>query len=115
MEDKLNIETTENQLKFVNIIKEFPIILEKSNVPQMKRKRSAAIIEIKGRIEGELGLQISEFQIWKKLQNMKTRIKRKSDVNKTGNKKIVLKDWEKEFLDFLEADSNPAIVRMTGK
>ncbi|KAG8285913.1 hypothetical protein J6590_100232 [Homalodisca vitripennis] len=44
---------------------------------------------------------------------MKSRVKSKADTNKTGNKKVILKPWEEELLNFIEGDTdNPAIVRL---
>ncbi|KAG8314169.1 hypothetical protein J6590_080077 [Homalodisca vitripennis] len=46
---------------------------------------------------------------------MKSRVKSKADTNKTGNKKVILKSWEEELLNFIEGDTdNPAIVRLKG-
>ncbi|KAG8329019.1 hypothetical protein J6590_097106 [Homalodisca vitripennis] len=46
---------------------------------------------------------------------MKSRVKSKADTNKTGNKKVILKQWEEELLNFIEGDTdNPAIVRLKG-
>ncbi|KAG8319364.1 hypothetical protein J6590_093304 [Homalodisca vitripennis] len=83
-------------------------------IPECKRKRSCAMLEIKKLVEAEFKVCMTEGQLWKKIQNMKARIKKKADVNRTGNKKVVLKSWEEEFLNFMEADSNPSIVRMAG-
>ncbi|KAG8332633.1 hypothetical protein J6590_017853 [Homalodisca vitripennis] len=46
---------------------------------------------------------------------MKSRVKSKADTNKTGNKKVILKPWEEELLNFIEGDTDsPAIVRLKG-
>ncbi|KAG8290068.1 hypothetical protein J6590_091044 [Homalodisca vitripennis] len=38
-----------------------------------------------------------------------------ADTNKAGNKKVILKPWEEELLNFIEGDTdNPAIVRLKG-
>ncbi|KAG8275260.1 hypothetical protein J6590_090043 [Homalodisca vitripennis] len=108
--NEVNWDLSENQAKFVKILKQFPVILEKSMIPECKRKRSCAMLEIKKLVE----VCMTEGQLWKKIQNMKARIKKKADVNRTGNKKVVLKSWEEEFLNFMEADSNPSILRMAG-
>ncbi|KAG8253210.1 hypothetical protein J6590_040869, partial [Homalodisca vitripennis] len=112
--NEVNWDLTENQAKFVKILKQFPVILEKSMIPECKRKRSCAMLEIKKLVEAEFKVCMTEGQLWKKIQNMKARIKKKADVNRTGNKKVVLKSWEEEFLNFMEADSNPSNVRMAG-
>ncbi|XP_069689802.1 uncharacterized protein [Periplaneta americana] len=45
---------------------------------------------------------------------MKMRVKQKSDINKTGNKKIVLKDWEIVIHEMLDGDSNLTLSRIPG-
>lgn len=110
--DKPDIE---DQAKFIAIIKDYPVVLEKSHLPSSKQKRSKAIGEIQMRLETEAGVSLDGNQILKRFNNMKTRVKAKVDTNKTGNKKIVLKPWEEELQKFIEGDSNPAIVRLKGK
>ncbi|CAH1953726.1 unnamed protein product [Acanthoscelides obtectus] len=39
--------SSENQTVFVNIIKQYPVLLEKSNIPEIKNKRRKAGEEIK--------------------------------------------------------------------
>ncbi|KAG8304861.1 hypothetical protein J6590_084395 [Homalodisca vitripennis] len=113
--DKGNNPQLENQASFISIIKEYPVILEKSNIPSIKNKRNRTIEEIQNRIDNELGLHLDSSQILKKFNNMKSRVKSKADTNKTGNKKVILKPWEEELLNFIEGDTdNPAIVRLKG-
>ncbi|KAK9695133.1 hypothetical protein QE152_g33081 [Popillia japonica] len=45
---------------------------------------------------------------------MKARVKQKSDLNRTGNKTIKLKDWEKRLLTMMEGDTNPSISQVPG-
>ncbi|KAG8265048.1 hypothetical protein J6590_103580 [Homalodisca vitripennis] len=113
--DRGNNPQLENQASFISIIglKEYPVILEKSNIPSIKNKRNRAIEEIQNRIDNELGLHLDSSQILKKFNNIKSRVK--ADTNKTGNKKVILKPWEEELLNFIEGDTdNPAIVRLKG-
>lgn len=49
-------------------------------------------------------------KVMKKINNLKVRVKNKSDVKKTGNKKVVLSSTEKHFLLLLDADVNPVIT-----
>lgn len=99
-------ESTENQLQFVLVLKDYPIILEKSMTPLNRKKRSDAILEIKSRLKTEMGFNMRESQILKKIQNMKLRVRKKVDTTK-GNKKFYLKDWEVEFLKYMEGVYNP--------
>ncbi|GBL78723.1 hypothetical protein AVEN_65279-1 [Araneus ventricosus] len=45
---------------------------------------------------------------------MKTRLKKKTDLNKTGNKAIKLLDWEKHLLKAMDGDSNPTSGEFAG-
>jgi hypothetical protein len=46
-----------------------------------------------------MGEKISALQLLKKVNYMKTKLKKKSDINRTGNKKIILRDWEQKLLE----------------
>jgi hypothetical protein len=62
------------------------------------------------------GEKISVSQLLKKVNNMKTILKKKSDINRTGNKKIILRGWEQKLLELLEGEnSNPSIHSLSGK
>nr|CAH7726517.1 unnamed protein product [Callosobruchus chinensis] len=43
------------------------------------------------------GKSIIIGQLKKKIQNIKNELKKKTDMEANGNKKIVLKDWERNF------------------
>ena len=45
---------------------------------------------------------------------MTTRLKRKTDLKRTGNKAIKSLDWEKSMLKAMEGDSNPTIGKIRG-
>ncbi|CAH1976397.1 unnamed protein product [Acanthoscelides obtectus] len=83
-------------------------IAEKDSVRKKKKdakessQENPEIMEIKEKVEAELGVKYNEGQIWKKIQNIKTRLKAKTDRNQTGNKPIKLKGWEQELLNFLQ-------------
>ncbi|CAH1960479.1 unnamed protein product [Acanthoscelides obtectus] len=42
--------SSENQTVFVNIIKQYPVLLEKSSIPETKNKRRKAVEEIKEKV-----------------------------------------------------------------
>ncbi|CAH1962867.1 unnamed protein product [Acanthoscelides obtectus] len=42
--------SSEDQTVFVNIIKYYPVLLEKSNIPEIKNKRRKAVEEIKEKV-----------------------------------------------------------------
>ena len=45
---------------------------------------------------------------------MRTRVKAKSDRNRTGNRAIKLLKWEKSFHELLQEDENPVFCRISG-
>lgn len=54
----------------------------------------------------------------KKLNNMKSKIKAITDLRRTGNKKIILLDWQKKLLALWNTDEdnneNPVLNRVPG-
>ena len=38
----------------------------------------------------------------------------RSDITETGNKRIVLKDWEKQLLKLMQGEDDPTIVAIKG-
>nr|CAH7714428.1 unnamed protein product [Callosobruchus chinensis] len=52
---------------------------------------------------------MTEGQIMKKANNMKTRLKKKIDLKQTGNVPIILSEWQKLLNEILEGDSNPSL------
>ncbi|CAH2001648.1 unnamed protein product [Acanthoscelides obtectus] len=45
---------------------------------------------------------------------MKTEIKKKFDINKTGNQVIIYKSWEKLLMEMLEIHKNPIFKKIPG-
>lgn len=60
------------------------------------------------------GKETTVKKLQKKIHNLKGDLKKKNDKNATGNKKIVLKDWEKKLLMLLEVDTNPTFTKIPG-
>lgn len=92
----------------------FPEILEKSQVPAMKKKKSAALTEIVKEYVSLFGKEMEIKAFMKKVNNMKTRLKNKTDKTKTGNKPFRLLSWEKVMLKAMDADINPVLSRVPG-
>ncbi|CAH1106371.1 unnamed protein product [Psylliodes chrysocephalus] len=57
---------------------------------------------------------ITVTQVKKLLNNMKTALKRKTDLKTTGNKVIKLKDWEKDLLTIMNKEENPIFSKVPG-
>lgn len=100
--------------QFVEVICKYPIIFNKSQVPQVKKEKEKVYLEIIKEYGKVFGKDISVKQLQKKLHNMKGDVKKKVDKNATGNKTIILKEWEKKLVTLLEGDKNPTFVKIPG-
>ena len=60
-----------------------------------------------------VGKLVTAAQLINLLQNIKSHIKTKTDLQVTGNKPIKLKAWEKEFIEMIEQD-NPVYHKIPG-
>lgn len=99
---------------FVNILREHTVLFNKSQLPNIRKGKSEALLQIQIKLQSMCGKNIETSAITKKINNMKMRVKQKCDINKTGNKKIILKDWESIIHDLLDGDSNPTITQIPG-
>ncbi len=100
---------------FVTILAKFPVLLSKSQLPEVKVKKAQACEKFLEEYLHETGIQLTKEQLFKKINNMKTAIKTKADVkHQTGTKPIILSDWEEEFLNVLHIERNPAFGQMSG-
>ncbi|XP_064639575.1 uncharacterized protein LOC135495090 [Lineus longissimus] len=103
-------ETSEcKQTTFVRIVKDYPILLSKSQTPVVKKQKAAAMKKLIAEYQQRSGIQMTEKQVNKKLNNMKTDLRTKADRTATGNKPIELKKWEADLLDLIDAESNPTL------
>ncbi|KAL1493820.1 hypothetical protein ABEB36_009506 [Hypothenemus hampei] len=73
-----------------------------------------AYIQIIKNYEINYGTTLTSDQLIKKINNMKSRLKTKTDINRTGNKKIVLKDWEIKLKVIIDGDRNPSLNKIPG-
>lgn len=96
-------------------LQERPEILTKSQIPHIKNKKNEALKHAATEIERKIGKPLTVSQLMKKVNNMKTRLRNKVDKNKTGNKKIVLKQWEKILHELMDGEENPTIGKIQGK
>lgn len=100
--------------QFVDLISKYKVVLNKSQVPKIKAEKEKAVAEMVKEYGKLFGKEISIKQLQKKIHNMKREVKKKIDKNVTGNKKIVLKDWEKTLISLLEVDKNPVFQKVPG-
>uniref|UniRef100_A0A0A9X6D2 N-acetylmuramic acid 6-phosphate etherase n=1 Tax=Lygus hesperus TaxID=30085 RepID=A0A0A9X6D2_LYGHE len=105
---------TEAQVVFVRLLKDNRVVLNKSQLPGMKAKKAAAITNIIEAVYKRTGQRLDEKQVMKKINNMKSKVKMKSDATRTGNKQIKLAQWEQLFLDILNEQDNPTVTLIKG-
>jgi hypothetical protein len=98
-------------ITFVRILRKFPVLLWKSQLPAVKDKKERAKKSFLEKWTNNVGTDLTEKALMNKIQNMKSRVIGKVDKNKIGNKKISLDDWERDMLEILHVDSNPAICK----
>ncbi|CAH1111452.1 unnamed protein product [Psylliodes chrysocephalus] len=110
--EKYNAKT---ELQFIaDQITNAPVILEKSQTPKIKARKDDAIRNVTRKYEVTFGKALDSKGFLKKMNNMKGSLKKKTDLNKTGNKPIKLLEWEKKLLKAMEGDSNPTIGKIGG-
>lgn len=103
-----------NDLTFVLLVEKYgKPLLSKSQTPSMRTKKASALNELSQQMLMQFGFSMAEAQIKKKINNMKSRAKVKSDTKKTGNKPIVLSKAEAKLLDLLHATENPSITSLS--
>lgn len=88
------------------------VLLEKAQTPTLRLKKKQATEMISQQLSS-LGILYSDAQIKKKLENLKSRLKKKIDVKKTGNVPITLKPHERLLADMLNYTTNPSISRLS--
>ncbi|XP_065080047.1 uncharacterized protein LOC135702922 [Ochlerotatus camptorhynchus] len=102
--------------KFVDILISFgKTLLEKSQVPAMKQKKKTAMHEVCIQMLVQHGINMTVRQVMKKINNMKQRIKVKTDRRQTGNRKIILNELERKFFDLMGGVENPSTSKCSCK
>ena len=90
-------------------------MLEKSQTPANKVKKELALEVIINALCNETGKKYAAKTMSKKIAFVKSRLKMKSDINRTGNKQIKLNDSEKKLLHLMDVDRNPIFNKIEGK
>lgn len=80
----------QKQLNFVRLIKKHSIVLNKSQLPDVKKQKGAALQALALECESELGLKIQPTNLIKKIHNLKRDVKLKADKNRTGTRMCIL-------------------------
>lgn len=97
----------------MNLLTRYPVLLEKSQKPNIKAQKGLAIESLRQQLETTLGKKYSTGQLLKKIANMK-KIVEKTDRKKTGNRRMILKPWERKMFEMLQGDINPVFCRVEG-
>lgn len=114
-EEPDNVEVNSELVFVASELCSFPEILEKSQIPTMKKLKDESIKKFILKYQSLFGKEVDAKTLMKKINNMKTRLKKKTDLNRTGNKNIQLLDWEKKMLVAMKGESNPTVKRIPGK
>lgn len=104
-----------DQAKFVELLENYKVVLQKSQVPTIKKAKENALMKLQAEWQALSGKAIGVKQLSKRINNMKTKIKKKADINKTGNKQIKLKSWEQAFWRLVDGDRNPNFNKIPSK
>ena len=96
---------------FVKLVKQHQVLLMKSQLPKIKAEKECALKQMAVEYLLATGTSLTDKQLMKKLNNM---VKVKSDVSKTGNKPIKLKEWEKLLLDMMQTQNSSVISGLKG-
>ncbi|KAG8242142.1 hypothetical protein J6590_071494 [Homalodisca vitripennis] len=98
---------------FVRLLSDHSVLLSKSKTPAVMNAKKEAWETLRSDYCGALGKQVTVGQLIKALNNVKSTVKKKTDVKVTGNRKIKLQPWEKTFLELIE-DDNPVFHKIPG-
>lgn len=104
----------DEQLLFVTLLEDYQILFDKRMTPKVKKEKEDALKKLTAAFNEKNGKNLDGKQILKKFNNMKTKVKKVVDVKKTGNKKIILSEWQRKFYDFWNVGENPVLHRVPG-
>lgn len=110
--EAVDVDDKKGELTFVKILQRHRVLLNKSQTPEVKEKKDKAYSSFSKEWLMLVGSEMKPEKIRKKIQNMKTRVKEKTDLKRTGNKKVMLKEHEKLLLELLEPATNPSVSKI---
>lgn len=114
MEASNDVVGCDTRAVLVTLLKHHTIVLNKSLLPNVSIAKENAWKLIAETFSRKTRKVVNISQLKKLLNNMKSAIKKKTDINATGNKPIQLLAWETEFLKILEANENPVFCKIPG-
>ena len=80
-------EATMNQL-FVTFIRDNPVLLEKSQVPEIQKAEAKALGSMSKAVEINCGEKFDDTQLLERIANMKAAVKKITDAKQTGKSKM---------------------------
>lgn len=102
------------QVAFVLMLEDYKIILDKRMTPAIKSAKDKALKDLAEIYNKNMKQNLDIKQILKKVNNMKSKVKKIIDMKKTGNKKIKLNEWQQKFYTIWNGNENPVIQRVPG-
>jgi hypothetical protein len=108
-------ETVNETMVFADLLSQNAILLEKSQLPGVREKKKEAIARVIKAYHASQGKKIDEKQIFKRISNLKARLRKKTDKNRTGNRRIKIQPWENQLLHLMKAEENPVFNKLPGK
>lgn len=106
----------EMDVSFVDVLEQVgKVLLLKSQTPPVREKKKKALVAMQHQLLIQYGLEYSSDQILKKINNMKSTVKDKTDTKKTGNVKIVLTKPQHKFYQLLGGLENPSVNKVSCK
>ncbi|KAL1452007.1 hypothetical protein WDU94_006326 [Cyamophila willieti] len=107
-------ELEDSHRRFVRILKHYPIILSKSQMPCVKHEKNQAIRSMIEHLERETGIRFNEKQVLKKCNNMKTKVRAKMMMwENSGSKRVKMPKWADDLLDLISGEYTAETRRMT--
>lgn len=101
-------------LGFVILLENYKILFDKRMTPYIKKEKEEALVQLTKNFNVNTNKNLEPKQVQKKLNNMKTKIKKLIDVKRTGNRRIRLSEWQQKFYDLWNAEDNPVLQRVPG-
>ncbi|KAJ8898043.1 hypothetical protein PR048_003403 [Dryococelus australis] len=114
MDEDVDSKKFADRALFVKLLCERPVLLQKSRVPKIMNEKKLAWDDVVTEYSHATGMKATHAQMSKTFQNMKNRVKTKTDTKTTGYKNIKLKEWEKGVLLLLGAADNPIFTKVQG-
>lgn len=77
------------QLRFVTLLKRYPVLLSKSQLPEVKSKKTVAIEAFSIECASQLGLNINNLGLFKKIHNLKRSVRNKASAIKRSELNLI--------------------------